>query len=151
MTPSPSNSLGTSPARLARFLLAIIACVACAALSAYGTALGALRDLADGGGKGGNRSLHIVAATELKPLRSALDKAAKELNVDLAVTYPDGTLANSHALACSDLDGTLDATCFATNRYAHVFGAGTKFRSEDSIAASPVALGVHTPVARENG
>lgn len=98
-----------------------------------------------------DEELKIVAATELEDLQPIIDQASTDLGFPITMDYPDGTLANSEELAEGNFDGEYDATWFATNRYASLNGAEAKFADETSVARSPVALGVSSDVAGENG
>lgn len=84
-------------------------------------------------------------------MEPAIAAASAGLGVDIQMEFPDGTLANTHELAQGAFDGHFYATCFATNRYLTLEGAGDKLADETSIARSPVALGVKCEVAESNG
>lgn len=96
-------------------------------------------------------TLKIAAATELEPLAPLIEQASDDLGFDIELSFPDGTLANSHELADGGFDGVYDATWFATNRYVELLGASGKIDGSTSIATSPVAFGVRTEKARELG
>ena len=131
-----------------RAAAAFVAVTASAALAACGGDELALPQL-NNSTKGG--TLDIVAATELQELEPLIDAASQDLGFDITMTAPGGTLANSQALKRGEFDGQYDATWFATNRYADIIGASGKLGSGESIAHSPVVLGVQEAKAEELG
>lgn len=100
---------------------------------------------------GEDKSLHIVAATELQDLEPLIQQAGEELGTDIEVTYLSGTLENSQALKAGELDGAYDATWFATNRYANLIGAADALVDEYPLANSPIAVGLRSEIAHANG
>ena len=137
--------------RMFRPVKVLIAVLSAMALAACG--VGDLLDdpLTPGSGSSFNGDLSIVAATELKPLEPVLDDASRDLGFDISMTTEDGTLANSRTLKQGGFDGSYDAMWFATNRFARIIGADSKLGKEFSVARSPVALGVQSAVAKEQG
>lgn len=99
----------------------------------------------------GEADLTIVAATELKDLTDLVHQASEELGFSIELQFPAGTLENSQSLARGMLDGKVDATWFATNRYVNLIGAADKLADETKLATSPVAFGVWQESARRLG
>ena len=95
--------------------------------------------------------LRIIAATELRDLEAAVEQASGELGFAIELEFPGGTLENSERLRQGDFDADVDATWFATNRYADLIGASDKLGQATRIATSPVALGVTGDHARHLG
>lgn len=103
------------------------------------------------GGGGAAETLRIAAATELADVEPLIVQASRDLGFDIELSFPDGTLANSHSLHAGEFDGIFDATWFATNRYVDLLGASGKLGESTRIATSPVAFGVRSDKATELG
>lgn len=98
----------------------------------------------------GSGTLRLLVGSELGDMRSILDDAERATGVRVALT-PTGTLAGFERVANGDTTD-LDAIWFSANSYLDYFpDARRKIDEAESIARSPVVLGVREPVARQLG
>ncbi|MGP6174864.1 VWA domain-containing protein [Corynebacterium sp. A21] len=154
MNGTATQFLSGSAARFLIVLFALLIMLFLAACGGAGTGTSGtgVPDASDTAGAGsGGESLKIAAATELADIQPLIDRASTDLGFDIELSFPDGTLANSHALKAGEFDGQFDATWFATNRYVNLLGASDKLGESIQIATSPVAFGVRSDKAEGLG
>lgn len=100
---------------------------------------------------GGGETLRVLAGSEVKDLEPLLEDMTRETGVRLEFEYI-GTLDGTEALLASGDDRPWDATWFPSNRYLTLFPDGQDLiRTSESIARSPVVLGLKPAVAQRLG
>ena len=100
---------------------------------------------------GGGETLRVLAGSEVKDLEPLLEEMTRETGVRLEFEYI-GTLDGTEALLAAGEELPWDATWFPSNRYLALFDEGQRLiQSSESIARSPVVLGLKPEVAQRLG
>lgn len=124
--------------------------LAAAILTATGLLAACTSSGSSDGGDGPN-TLRVVASSELADMAPILDRARKQIGVDVKLTEA-GTLDASSDVASGKADGTYDAAWLSSNRYLSLLaGADAKVATSTKIMASPVLLGVRPAAAKRLG
>lgn len=98
-----------------------------------------------------DRTLRVLAGSEVKDMVPLLEQAAAEIGVDVAFEYV-GTLKGTELVASGGAAGKYDATWFPNNRYLSLLpGASSAITSSVKIMTSPVVLGLDSAVASRLG
>jgi Ca-activated chloride channel family protein len=95
----------------------------------------------------GPNTIRILAGSELQDITPILPRIERDTGLDLRFTY-SGSLEGADRIARGDTD---DVAWFSSGNYLSLAGAETKILAKESIALSPVVLGVKTSLARRFG
>jgi Ca-activated chloride channel homolog len=95
----------------------------------------------------GPNTLQILAGSELQDVLPILPRIERDTGLDLRFTYT-GSLNGADEIAKGS---EADLAWFSSANYMTLAGASTKVLAQESIALSPVVIGVKTSLARQFG